>query len=37
MNNRNIKTLPKKLSVSKKPAVKVDSPLAKYPFKTQVP
>ncbi|EDV42246.2 uncharacterized protein Dana_GF17885 [Drosophila ananassae] len=30
MNNRNIKPLPKKLSVSKKPAVKVDSPLAKY-------
>jgi len=32
MNNGNIKRLQKKLSVSKKPAVTVDSPLAKYPF-----
>ncbi|XP_033167799.1 zinc finger protein 830 [Drosophila mauritiana] len=30
MNNGNIKRLQKKLSVSKKPAVTVDSPLAKY-------
>ncbi|XP_017020646.1 zinc finger protein 830 [Drosophila kikkawai] len=30
MNNGNIKRVPKKLSVSKKPAVTVNSPLAKY-------